>query len=181
MPEGEEAPKLAVYAVDREGKTVHRAEVGAGGEATLPGSVLDRAERIVVGAVAKDVDALEPSEQLACHSRYVAEIIAQGAELEIPIRRLIGIRRCADGSVTRCIPFPYLIDELVASSLRAGVKSLARGREEAPQPLKLALARSEDIVHALSPIRPALPAEVHPRLRGPRSSSTAASVAATHG
>jgi len=65
VPEGEEAPKLAVYAVDREGKTVHRAEVGPGGEATLPGSVLDRAERIVVGAVAKDVDALEPSEQLA--------------------------------------------------------------------------------------------------------------------
>jgi len=157
VPEGEETPKLAVYAVDREGKTVHRAEVGAGGEATLPGSVLDRAERIVVGAVAKDVDALQPSEQLVYHSRYIAEIIAQGAELEIPIGKVIGIRRCADGSVTRCIPFPYLIDELVASSLRAEVKSLARARDEAPQPVKLALARSEDIVHALSPIRPPFP------------------------
>src|SRR5260221_8795269 len=113
-PDGVEAPKLAVYAVDRSGATVHRAEVSASGEAKVPAAALQKSEQVLVGAVAKDAAALDTSEVLSFHAAHIQDVIAQGAELAIPIGQLIGFQRCVDGSVQRCLPYPWFIDSLVA-------------------------------------------------------------------
>src|SRR5436189_6267753 len=76
-PEGQEVPKLAVFAVDRAGETVHRAEVTAQGEAKIPAAALDKAEQVIVASA----DAKEPSaaeEQLTCHAAHVRDVISQG-------------------------------------------------------------------------------------------------------
>ena len=67
-PEGEQPPKLAVYAVDRTGATVHRAEVSASGEAKVPAAALQKSEQVLVGPVAKDAAALDRSEVLSFHA-----------------------------------------------------------------------------------------------------------------
>jgi hypothetical protein len=113
-PEGAEAPKLAVYAVDRAGATVHRAEVSASGEAKVPAAALQKSEQVLVGPVAKDAAALDSSELLSFHAAHIQDVIAQGAELTIPIGQLIGFQRCVDGSIQRCLPYPWFIDSLVA-------------------------------------------------------------------
>lgn len=156
VPEGQEAPKLAIYAVDRSGATVHRSEVSAAGEVTLPATALAKADHLVVGAAAKDAAALAPGEQLVFHASYVADLIEQGVELDVPISRLIGIRRCVDGNVTRCIPFPYVIDDLVASSLRAQSRSLSNVIADASRAERRVFAQNEDIARAL-PLRPPFP------------------------
>ena len=142
-PEGAEAPKLAVYAVDRTGATVHRAEVSASGEAKLPAAVLQKSEQVLVGPVAKDAAALDRSEVLSFHAAHVQDVIAQGAELAIPIGKLIGFQRCVDGSVQRCLPYPWLIDSLAARA----------------SSFKLALAKSalSDSLIARPPIGPFFP------------------------
>src|SRR6266566_1638277 len=158
LPEGETAPKLAVYAVDQAGATIHRAEVSAGGAANLPAAALDKAEQVVVGPSAKDVAELERAQQLAFHTDHIRDLIAQGAELEIPIGKIISLRRCVDGSVTRCIPFPYLIDELVAQSSRVKVAALQHAtKTEGMRSTMLTLAKAEDAAIARSPLRPPFP------------------------
>ena len=126
-PEGAEAPKLAVYAVDRSGATVHRAEVSASGEARVPAAALKKSEQVLVGPVAKDAAALDSSELLSFHAAHIQDVIAQGAELAIPIGQLIGFQRCVDGSVQRCLPYPWFIDSLVAraSSFKLALEKTA--------------------------------------------------------
>jgi len=76
-PEGAEAPKLAVYAVDRSGATVHRAEVSASGEARVPAAALKKSEQVLVGPVAKDAAALDSSELLSFHAAHIQDVIAR--------------------------------------------------------------------------------------------------------
>lgn len=117
VPEGEQTPKLAVFAVDRAGETVHRAEVSAQGDVHVPAAALDKAAQVVVGSAdAESAADLGRDETLVFHTDYVRNVIAQGAELAIPIGKLIGFQRCADGSVERCIPYPFVLDALVAQS-----------------------------------------------------------------
>jgi len=141
-PEGVEAPKLAVYAVDRSGATVHRAEVSASGEAKVPAAALQKSEQVLVGAVAKDAAALDKSEVLSFHVAHIQDVIAQGAELAIPIGQLIGFQRCVDGSVQRCLPYPWLLDSLAAraSSFKLGVQTTERASS----------SLSESIISAVS-------------------------------
>ena len=115
-PEGEEAPKLALFAVDRAGETVHRAEVSPEGDVRIPIAALEKAVEVVVGPADAKSAADLGEQALTFHTDYVRDVIAQGAELAIPVGRLIGIRRCVDGSVERCIPYPFVIDTLVAQS-----------------------------------------------------------------
>ena len=151
-PEGEEAPKLAVYALDRAGQTVHTAAVSAQGEAKLTAAQLEKAAQVVVApAGAKDADAISETERAVFHADYVREVIKTGAELEIPIGQLIGIRRCVDGSVERCIPYPWLIDELTERSF-ATIKSAKVERLSA-----IASVRASDAIIARPPIRPRFP------------------------
>jgi len=150
-PEGEEAPKLAVYAVDRAGTTVHRAEVSASGEATLPASALKKAEQVLVGPVAKDAGELDRSELLSFHSAHIKDVIAQGAVLEIPIGKLIPFRRCVDGSVQRCLPYPWFIDSLVT---KATSVKLALEKSEIAHIALMNVAKAHDAILARPPIRP---------------------------
>ena len=158
-PEGAEAPKLAVYAVDRTGATVHRAEVSANGEAKVPASALKKSEQVLVGAVAKDAAALDRSEVLSFHASHIKDVIAQGAELAIPIGQLIGFQRCVDGSVQRCLPYPWLIDSLVerASSVKFAVKESVLARSAL-----IDAAKVHDSIIARPPIRP----PIFPRCTG---------------
>jgi hypothetical protein len=147
-PEGAEAPKLAVYTVDRSGATVHRAEVSASGEAKVPAAALQKSEQVLVGPVAKDAAALDSSELLSFHAAHIQDVIAQGAELTIPIGQLIGFQRCVDGSIQRCLPYPWFIDSLVA---RASSFKLA------PQKTALASSTLSDSIIARPPRPPFFP------------------------
>jgi hypothetical protein len=149
-PEGEDAPKLAVYAVDRSGSTVHRAEVSSSGEVKLPAAALNKAEQVLVGPVAKDAGALDRSEVLSFHSAHIKDVIAQGALLEIPIGKLIPFQRCADGSVQRCLPYPWFIDSLVAKASSAKFKI---EKSELSRSALLDVSKAQDAIIA-SPIRP---------------------------
>src|SRR6476659_3074075 len=103
-PEGEEAPKLAVYALDRTGETMHTAPVSAQGEVKLTDAVLEKAAQIVVApAGAKNADAISETERAVFHAEYIREVLKTGAELQIPAGQLIGIRRCVDGTIERCV------------------------------------------------------------------------------
>jgi hypothetical protein len=116
--EGEETPKLAVYALDKSGEITHSAEVSAQGEARMPAAALNKSAQVVVApAGAKTAADISTSEQATFHAEHIKDVIATGAALEIPIGKLIGIRRCVDGSVERCILFPFVLDELVSKSL----------------------------------------------------------------
>jgi hypothetical protein len=153
-PEDAEAPKLAVYAVDRAGETVHRSEVSASGEAKVPASALQKSEQVLVGPVAKDASALDRSELLSFHAAHIQDVIAQGAELEIPIGRLIGFQRCVDGSVQRCIPYPWLVDSLFA---RASSAKLAVEKTELARGPLVDVAKAHDSIIARPPFPPLFP------------------------
>jgi hypothetical protein len=152
-PEGEKAPKLAVYVIDRAGETVHRAEVGANGEVKVPDAALKKGSQVIVGPAAKTAGDVDPGERLVFHTDYIREVISAGAELEIPIDRLIPFRRCVDGTVERCIPFPWLIDTLVArASQSAHVANFEKA--EVSQAIKLDAAKLQDSILARPPFRP---------------------------
>src|SRR5215475_4353995 len=85
-PEDAEAPKLAVYALDAAGEISHSAEVSAQGEARMTAAAMNKADKVVVApAGAKKAADLSAAEQVMFHADYIRDVIAEGAELEIPI------------------------------------------------------------------------------------------------
>jgi hypothetical protein len=151
-PEDADAPKLAVYALDAAGEITHSADVSAQGEVRMTSAALSKAEKVVVAeAGAKGAADISSSERVMFHADYIKDVIAEGAELEIPIGKLIGIRRCVDGSVDRCIPFPFVIDALAERAFTASA-TLETAKLDRFSEIKA--TRAGDAILAKPPFRP---------------------------
>jgi hypothetical protein len=109
----EEAPRVAVVLLDREGEAIHRAAVSAAGEVSLPAATLGKANKLLIVAA----EGGEEAEQaMVLRAGEVKDLLERDAALQIPRDKwgsLIGILQCVDGSVSHCTLFPYVIDNLL--------------------------------------------------------------------
>jgi len=125
----EEAPRVAVELLDRAGETIHRAEASSSGEVSLPANVLEKANKLVVLAAEGEKGA-QPA--MVLRGAEVRDLMSRDLALEVPRDKwgsLIGISQCVDGTVSHCLPFPYLVDDLL---LRTVSDKLAFPRASRP-------------------------------------------------
>ncbi len=115
-PDEDSRPKVALFAVDADGKLLHRAEVGEDGRFEIPGAAADKAARIYVAPAADDLSTI-PKEQLSAYRpATLRAILESGGLLDIDRSRWItwlGIRRCVGGKVRHCIPYPWVITDFL--------------------------------------------------------------------
>ena len=129
---GEEAPRVVVEVFDREGEAIHRAEASKDGEISLSANVLKRAHKVTLTA-AEAEEGAEPA--MVLRADEVRGLIEEGAPLAIARSKwgsLYGIRQCVDGSVSHCLPFPYVVDSLLLQSARAQIEEIAYPRPIRP-------------------------------------------------
>jgi hypothetical protein len=125
----EEAPRVVVAVFDRDGEAIHHAEASKAGEVSLPASVLKRAHKVTLSA-AEAEEGAEPA--MVLRADEVRALMEEGTPLTIARSKwgsLYGIRQCVDGSVSHCLPFPYVVDSLL---LQAQIEEIAFPRPIRP-------------------------------------------------
>lgn len=118
MGEGEEQPKLALYAVDRAYTLLGQAAVADDGSFDLPAKVLSKADLVLVGPPEAGAEELRGEGFLRLRAgRFITA--AERAIIDIPKRawvKWLTITRCVEGSVKHCFPTPWLLNDLVAQA-----------------------------------------------------------------
>lgn len=108
---------LAVYTLDASGKVLSTTAVNEKGEFDLSTEAVSKAARVVVGRAAEGKEAPDLTNAVSFHSYEVAEQLRAGQSLELGPSQL-GIiflpRRCAEGSVRHCFPFPLAVQSIAA-------------------------------------------------------------------
>src|SRR5687767_10581840 len=83
LEEGRERPALTIYAIDRAGTELHRADVDAAGGAAVPPAVLERASELIVGPPLESLEGVERSSLARFHAADVLERLKEGRPLEL--------------------------------------------------------------------------------------------------
>ncbi len=158
LDEDRERPALAVYAIDRAGTVLHRADVDARGGAAMPPAMLEKASELLVGPPLETLEGIERSALARFHAGDVLERLKERRPLELgPAdwgRFFLG-RTCVGGAVRKCWFPPFFDRELLleASPQRSAgfdrLKATSLGLGSAR-----ALATAEDLVVALPPAPP---------------------------
>jgi hypothetical protein len=152
LEEGRERPALTIYAVDRAGAVLHRADVDAKGGVAVPPAVLEKASELLVGPPLESLEGVERSSLARFHAGDVLERLKEGAALELGPTdwgKLVLGRRCVGGSVQKCWFPPFFVRDLLLEA--SPQRSIAFDRRKATS-LGLgsgrALARAEDLALA---------------------------------
>lgn len=125
--EGPELPALAVHALDRSGKVIGSAPIGADGSFPARMPALGKAATVLVGPA--DASPERRRGFYAVPAAEVAELVQKGGELAIAPavwRPWWPFRRCVSGNVRRCLPFLDVIDDLLVDTGLARLPSVRR-------------------------------------------------------
>jgi hypothetical protein len=121
---GVDLTSLAVFALDSQGKVLNAALVNNQGQFDVPASALASAARIVVASAPRGNEAPDLENAVPFSLRDFSARLKGDAVFEIDKSRwarLYPIRRCADGSIEHCYPYPYVVKALELRAL-AGVE-----------------------------------------------------------
>ncbi len=161
LDEDRERPALTVYAVDRAGTVLHRADVDARGGAAVPPAVLEKASELLVGPPLESLEGIERSSLARFHAGDVLEHLKARKALELGRAdwgKFFLRRTCVEGLVRKCWFPPFFARDLLLEAsphrsaafdrLKATSLGLGSGR---------ALAVAEDLAVALPPARLSFP------------------------
>ncbi|HWP32367.1 MAG TPA: hypothetical protein VNL97_01335 [Solirubrobacterales bacterium] len=154
LEKGEEAPRLEVHLLDRSGKAIDSATLDDNGNFSLPRKQIDAADRVTIAPLGKDPAELESAEALTYRARDFGAMLGEGATIDLSRRdwgRFLFVRRCVDGSVSRCYPYPWFIRNLLLDASRAKV-ALSTGSGSSLEQREV--ARLEDALIAQPNVRP---------------------------
>ena len=112
----QERPKIAVYAVDRSGKTIEKSKVSSDGFFSLSDKSLKSASRIIVGPDAENLNDVN-KESLNVFSPLQYNTILRTTGIintsKIDWFSWFNVKVCVSGSVSHCFPFPIALNNLV--------------------------------------------------------------------
>lgn len=114
--DGDERPKLAVYALDRSFKLLHLAKVDARGNFELPDKVLSAAHLVAIGPITENFAGLDRATLTQYRSAQFTQMLGKGSDFLLPRQTWLGwnfVFRCVQGSVSHCFPHPWVINDFV--------------------------------------------------------------------
>ncbi len=114
--DGRERPRLAVHAVDANGKVIASTPVGDDGTFPIDSKAFSRADRILIGPA--DAKPEERRRFFALPAANAAAVLSADAELAIAGRiwqEWVRFRRCVSGRVRRCLPFQHVLDDILVA------------------------------------------------------------------
>ncbi len=101
----DQRPQMAVYAIDRSGKTLETKAVDEKGQFQLSSKALATAERIVIGPQEEDIQSMDQRSLSVYRADQFRQVVEAGGLFEIPKKIWvcwIHIRKCVSGSVKHC-------------------------------------------------------------------------------
>src|SRR4051794_14109307 len=116
---------LAVYALDPQGKVLNAALINKEGQCDVPADALSSAARIVLASAPRGDEPPDLENAVPFSVRDFAERLKSDRLIEIDKSRwgvLFPFRRCADGSIEHCYPYPYVVFDLEKRAL-AGLEA----------------------------------------------------------
>lgn len=129
---GDDVSKLAVYAADRSRKVIEMAEVDEKGYFNLSGDALKKANQVLIGPA---VDNLQSADKRIFTSFRVSQfkkVLQTSATIDISKNnwsRWRWFKRCVNGDVKHCYPWPILVNqfmEKVAFAKTTNITSISR-------------------------------------------------------
>jgi hypothetical protein len=133
-----ERPRLALHAVDDTGGVIETVSVDEEGSFPVTGAFGEKAARVLIGPADASADARRTFYALPADE--FRSLVKAGTEIAIAGRvwqRWFFFRRCVSGTVRRCFPFGFVIDDLIVSrrlDALAAVRRVAGLRPLAPFP-----------------------------------------------
>ncbi|HLA97122.1 MAG TPA: hypothetical protein VJL34_01620 [Anaerolineales bacterium] len=115
--EGQQAPEMAVYALDRGRVMIYRANVDIEGKFDLPDEVLKKAAYVAIGPDTDKFDELDKNTLMMYRTRRFVQQMEISPVLEIPRpdwSRWLFVTLCVSGSVSHCYPWPWLLNDMVS-------------------------------------------------------------------
>ena len=110
-------PEMAVYALDRAGTPIETSRIDGKGQFELSDKAIKAAHRISIGPAVERLDEVERSAFTTYRTQQFIDTLRASSTFDIPQKdwlRWIYTKRCVSGSVKRCFPYPWYIDQLVA-------------------------------------------------------------------
>src|SRR3990172_9960895 len=154
--EDQQAPEMAVYALDRGRGMIYRANVGKEGKFDLPDEVLKKAAYIVIGPDTDKFDELDKNTLMMYRARRFLQQMEISPVVEIPRPawpRWLFVTLCVNGSVSHCYPWPWLVNDLVSQVVLYKASSVQFTRVEPTVKSALrdiAMAKSASVLPLLS-------------------------------
>jgi hypothetical protein len=116
---GEEAPEVAVYALDRASNPIYIAKADAEGGFDLPDDVLGKAHMVAFGPVAERFEDLSSESLVMYRSEHLAQVFKDRGLVEIGKAgwyHWFTVTQCVNGSVSHCYPYFWFLHSLVLES-----------------------------------------------------------------
>jgi hypothetical protein len=138
LEDGREPPRLAVHALDEAGKVIGSAPVAEDGTFPTDRILTQRAARVLVGPADAEPD--DRKQFFVLPAPAFRKMIEADSEVAIASgiwQEWLTFRRCVSGHVRRCFPFPYVIDNILATrnlAKLAEVRKVVKDRALLPYP-----------------------------------------------
>jgi len=114
---GVRTQSLAIYTLDAAGEVLSAAPVSAEGDFDLSAETLAKSSRVVVARAGGEKEKPDLANAVSFHSYEVSERLKVGESIELGATQ-IGIifppRRCVEGTLRHCYPFPLAVKSLAA-------------------------------------------------------------------
>ena len=110
-------PEMTVYALDRSGKPIESSRVDGKGQFELSDKAVKASHRIAIGPSVEDLGEVERTALTVYRPQQFVEILQTTSVFDIPQKDWLQwfyFKFCVSGSVKRCYPYPWYINQLVA-------------------------------------------------------------------